>query len=150
MTEAKKIFFISFYFTLSTLLTWWFIAVSPLYISFEQMLWSCGIAGGKWMLQLIAAFIVLKDKKWDFISRIGLVCLVGSLILVPFCLAASFHVADQTGFFIGSLIVAVLVMIYLYHQAVQKTNINLVWWFAWLICLAIAVSLQLTVVFNVI
>lgn len=150
MNETKKLAFIFFYFTLSTLLTWWFIAVSPLYISFEQMLWSCGIAGGKWMIQLFAAFIFLKDKKWDFISRIGFVCFVGSLILVPFCLAASFHLADQTWFFIGSLIVAVLGMIYLYYRAVRQTNLSLFWWTAWLICLAIAISLQLTVVFNVV
>lgn len=149
MANVKNITLFSFYFTLSTVITWWFIVVSPLYISVEQMLWSCGIAGGKWMLQLMAAFVFLKEKKWDFMRRIGFVCLIGSLILVPYCVAASFHLTDQANFFAGSLIVAVLVMIFLYYQAVRQMKINLFWWIGWLICLAIAISLQLTVVFNV-
>jgi len=150
MIDTKNSLLIFFYFTLSTLLTWWFIVVSPLYIDVEQMLWSCGIAGGKWMIQLVAAVVLLKEKKWDFIRRIGLVCLVGSFILLPFCFAASQNLADSTHFFIGSLIAAVCVMIYLYYRAVQQTMISLFWWFGWLICLAIAISLQLTLVFNVI
>jgi len=146
---AKNIILIFLYFTLSTLFTWWFIAVSPLYISFDQMLWSCGIAGGKWMVQLIAGFLFLKEKKWDFMRNIGWVCLIGSLLLVPYCLAASFHLAGNTDFFIGSLILAVVTMIFLYHQAIKKINISRYWWLGWLLCLVIAVSLQLTVVFNV-
>ncbi|MBC7486288.1 MAG: hypothetical protein H7282_06020 [Cytophagaceae bacterium] len=137
------------YFTLSTLLTGWFIAVSPLYISTEQMLWSCGIAGGKWTIQLIAGFLLLKEKKWDFIRNIGWVCLIGSILLVPYCLSASFHLEAGTPFFIASLIIAVIAMIFFYYQAVKKTGITLFWWMTWLLCLAVAVSLQLTIVFNV-
>ncbi len=147
---TKKLVLIFLYFTLSTVFTWWFIAVSPLYISFEQMLWSCGIAGGKWMIQVAAAFLFLKKKKWDFIRNIGGVCLAGSIVLVPYSIAAFFHLAESATFFIGSLIVAVAAMIVLYHQAVKKTGVSWYWWIAWLICLAIAVTLQLTVVFNVI
>jgi len=146
----KKLALIGFYFTLSSLFTWWFIAVSPLYISFEQMLWSCGIAGGKWMIQLLAGFVFLKERKWDFIARIGFVCFIGSLLLIPYAFAATLHLADSTTFFIASLVVAVLAMIFLYQKAVQQTGLKKTWWYAWLICLAIAVSLQLTVVFNVV
>lgn len=145
----KNLTLIFFYFTLSTLLTWWFIAVSPLYISLEQMLWSCGIAGGKWMIQLIAAFLFLKEKKWDFIRNIGSVCLIGSLLLLPYCILASFHLAEKPSFFIGSLVLAVITMIILYYRAVKKSGISLYWWISWLLCLALAVSLQLTTVFNV-
>lgn len=147
---VKNLRLIFLYFSLSTLFTWWFIAVSPLYISFEQMLWSCSIAGGKWMIQLIAGYLLLKEKKWDFIRNIGWVCLVGSLLLLPYAIAASCRVAAIAPFFVGSLIMAVLAMIFLYYQAVKKTGISLYWWIAWLLCLALAVSLQLTVIFKVI
>jgi len=146
---TKNLSLIFLYFTLSTLMTWWFIAVSPLYISLEQMLWSCGIAGGKWMIQLVAAFLFLKEKKWGFIRNIAWVCLIGSVLLLPYAVAASFHVAENALFFIGSLILAVITMIFLYYRAVKKTGISLFWWMGWLLCLTVAVSLQLTVVFNV-
>lgn len=147
---VKNLSLIFLYFTLSTLITWWFIAVSPLYISLEQMLWSCGIAGGKWTIQLIAAFLLLKEKKWDFFRNIGWVCLVGSMLLLPYCISASFNWMANAAFFIGSLVAAVVAMIFLYYRAVKQVNISLFWWVAWLSCLAVAISLQLTVVFHVI
>jgi hypothetical protein len=40
-------------------------------------------------------------------------------------------------------------MIILYRNAVVKSEIAMGWWYFWLFCLAIAISLQLTVVFKV-
>src|SRR6187402_2449475 len=131
------------YFALSTIITWWFVAVSPLYISQEQMLLSTTIAGGKWTLQIVLALLVLYDKTWAFLKNIGTVCLIGSCILLPYALFAQSGMSNSPQFFIGSLIASVLVMIIAYYQAVQTSGVNIKWLFFWLLCLAIAISLQL-------
>lgn len=147
---SKEIILFLFYFIASTIITWWFIIVAPMYISQEQMLLSCGIAGGKWMVQVIAGFLLLKDKRWPFLRRIGFTCFIGSLVLVPYSVSGSFFGFADPMFFLGSLIVSVFTMIVLYYRSVEKTGISLKWWFGWVFCLAIAISLQLTVVFHVI
>jgi len=54
--KEKKLFVL--YFGLSTLLTWWFVVFSPLYISQKQMILSTAVAGGKWSIQVVfGAFI---------------------------------------------------------------------------------------------
>ena len=145
----KDIIFSVFYFFTSTIITWWFIAISPLYISNEQMLLSCGIAGGKWMIQLLAGFILLNEKRWEFIRRIGCTCFIGSVLLLPYCISSMMRLSDSATFFLGSLILSVSTMIVIYYWSVRKCRISLIWWAAWLICLAIAVTLQLTIVFHV-
>jgi hypothetical protein len=137
------------YFFLSTVITWWFIAVSPLYISEGQMLLSCVIAGGKWMIQILAGLALLHEKRWEFIRRIGFTCFIGSVILLPYCLSSVMKLSDSSGFFLASLIFSVATMILIYYWSVKKCRISWLWWIAWLLCLAIAVSLQLTVVFHV-
>jgi len=137
------------YFSLSTLLTWLFVVASPLYISTEQLLLSTTVAGGKWAIQLLLALLLLGNKKFAFIHNIGFVCFIGSCILLPYILLSYWGIANGSNFFIGSLATAVLTMIVLYYRAVQKTAIPFYWWLFWLGCLAIAISLQLTVVFHV-
>lgn len=114
------------------------------------MLLSTSIAGGKWAIQLGLGFLFLKEKRYKFLREIGYVCLIGSLLLLPYVLSASMNLANATEFFIGSLMVAVLVMIYLYFKAIRSMQISILWWLFWLLCLSIAISLQITVVFNVI
>lgn len=150
MSSSKKIYWAAFYFLISTAITWWFVDVCPLYTSLQQKLLSTGIAGAKWSLQIGAAYFFLADKKWNFIKNIGFTCVVGSLILLPYPIAAVFFKIDNAQFFVGSLIVAVLVMIVLYFLSVKKSGLSLKWFWGWIICLAIAIVLQLTVVFSVI
>lgn len=138
------------YFGLSTLITWWFVRLSPLYISHEQMILSTGVAGGKWGIQILAGLIFLGEKRWIFIRNIGFVCFVGSCILLPYVLFSVFQIVNDGRFFIGSLLVAVVTMIFFYHRATVRANVLIKWWYLWLICLLIAVTLQLTVVFDVI
>jgi hypothetical protein len=137
------------YFSVSTIVTWWFIQECPLYSSMQQKLLSCGIAGAKWGIQIIAALLLLKQKKWVFIKNIGLTCLAGSVILLPYAVAAQFWGVDNTSFFAGSLLLAVAVMIFMYALGTKRATVSIKWWLGWLGCLAIAVTLQLTVVFNV-
>ncbi len=137
------------YFALSTIITWGFVAVCPLYISKEQMLLSTAIAGGKWALQIVLALLFLYDKTWVFLKNIGTVCLIGSCILLPYALFAQSGITNSPTFFLGSLIASVLVMIVAYYQAVQSSGVNMKWLYFWLLCLAVAITLQLTVVFHV-
>lgn len=143
----KNILITAFYFICSSLLTWWFINEGNLlYFSKNAMVLSCVIAGGKWGIQIVAALLYLNEKKWEFIRRIGFVCFIGSCILIPYCMLK--FVKQMYVSFAFSLILAVLVMIILYYKAVIKTKISLKWFWGWMACLAIAISLQLFVVFQ--
>ena len=138
------------YFALSTLFTWWFVVVSPLYISKEQMLLSTAIAGGKWGIQVLAGYLLLRERKWLFLENIGWVCFVGSCILMPYVFLSITGFANDARFFVGSLAASVVAMIYAYYRAVRGIGLSLSWWAAWLVCLALAISLQLTIVFHVV
>jgi hypothetical protein len=150
MNNSKNIQLAALYFFLSTIITWWFVDVCPLYTSLQQKLLSTGIAGAKWGLQIGAVYFFLADKKWEFIKNIGFTCLVGSIILLPYAIARVFFKIDNAQFFVYSLIVAVLVMIVLYFLNVQKLALPKKWFWGWICCLVIAITLQLTVVFSVI
>jgi len=150
MNHTRKIYLALLYFFLSTVITWWFVDVCPLYESVAQKILSTGIAGAKWGLQIAAANFFLAEKKWDFLKNMGATCLVGSVILLPYAIAATFSNINGAGFFVGSLITAVVVMIALYFLNVHKLGLPKKWFWGWICCLAIAITLQLTVVFSVI
>src|SRR5687768_6625425 len=99
------------YFLVSTVLTWWFVILCPLYVSQEQMVLSTAIAGGKWGLQIMLALVLLKDDWQRFVRAIGFVCLIGSVVLVPYIVSAFPGWSDAPEFFFGSLILAIIAMI---------------------------------------
>lgn len=138
------------YFLLSTLITWWFIVQSPLYTSQQQQWLSCGIAGGKWAIQIVAAWLLLGAKKWAFLTNIGRACLVGSLILVPYAALSQVWGINGQSFFLGSLVFSVATMIILYALGTKLAGVKMGWWLFWLLCLAVAITLQLKLVFHVI
>lgn len=150
MKGSKKIYLAFLYFFFSTVITWWFVDACPLYSALQQKLLSTGIAGAKWGLQIVSAYFFLAEKKWDFLKNMGATCLAGSLILLPYAFAATFTSLNDPLFFMASLIVAVGLMIVLYFLTVQKAGLHKKWFWGWIICLAIAIILQLTVVFSVI
>lgn len=136
------------YFALATLFTLGFVILCPLYISTNQMLLSTSIAGAKWLIQILAALVFLKEKSLLFIRKIGFVCFIGSCILIPYIFFAATGISNAPWFFFVSLVVSVVVMIFYYYRAVRQIHLSLKWWFGWLLCLAAAISLQLTVVFH--
>lgn len=150
MKNSKEIYRSILYFLLASIITWWFVDASPLYVGLQQKLLSTGIAGTKWGLQIFAAYFFLSQKKWDFLKNMGATCLVGSVILLPYAFAATFSQINGPTFFVGSLLIAVVVMIVLYFLNVQKIGLPIKWFWGWICCLAIAITLQLTVVFSVI
>ncbi len=137
-------------FAASTLITWWFIAANDTLYHGDRrrMMLSCAIAGAKWAAQILAALLLLKEKRWAFLRRIGLACLAGSAMLGILAIVPV-EVAAQGLFFIIGLLMCVGAMIVLYWLAVRKTGLSMVWFGGWLVCLAIAITLQLTVVFHV-
>ena len=137
------------YFISSFLLTGWFILESPLYISNKQMFLSASIAGGKWLIQILSALAKKKSKSFVFIREIGLVCLIGSVALLPYCFSSLLNFSNHSVFFLVSLIIAVFLMIPLYYFAVKRTGFHISWWVGWMFCLVVAVSSQLTFVFNI-
>jgi hypothetical protein len=88
-------------FFLSTVFTWQFIAVSNLYQTQSQEVLSCGIAGGNRSLQILLALLFLNEKNRSFIYGISLVCLVGSVMLLPYCAARLLNFADNSALFVG-------------------------------------------------
>jgi hypothetical protein len=146
-TDEKRILKAAAYFLLSTIITWYFIQKGDfLYENKDKMLFSCGIAGAKWGIQLAAAYFFLAEKRWVFIEKLGFVCFVGSCILLPFCLFENLR-ATELGF-LWSLFAAVLVMIVLYYRAVRQTGIGQKWFWGWFSCLILAVLLQMVVIFR--
>ena len=137
------------YFLLSGIITWWFIKKAELlYLSEDKMFLSCAIAGAKWGIQIIAALLFLQEKKWLFIKLIALTCFIGSCILLPYCLLAQMR-ATEYGFLI-SLIMAVFFMILIYYKVVKQMDMSVKWFWGWIVCLAIAISLQLFAVFKIV
>ena len=145
---TKNIVLAFTYFLLSTIITWCFIKQGrAFYFSQNKMFLSYTIAGIKWCVQIISAYFFLNEKKWIFIKRIAFTSFVGSCILLPYCFF-SFLVSMPNSFFL-SLLAAVLTMIILYFDAVKNTGISVKWFWGWMFCLSLAISLQLFVVFKI-
>lgn len=136
------------YFALSLIFTTLFVMVCPLYISLEQLILSISIAGAKWVIQIFLAIAILHKRRASFIHGMGRVCLLGSMMLIPYTVSGWLGLSNDQWFFFGSLILAVLIMIFRYHTEVVRLHLSLGWWYFWLLCLTIAVGLQLTVVFH--
>ncbi len=137
------------YFLLSTIITWWFIQQGELlYFSKNKMLLSCIIAGAKWSIQIGAALLFLNEKKWEFVKLIGFTCFIGSCILLPYCLFSFVRLAPYS--FLISLLIAVLLMIVTYYKVVNQLLLSTKWFWGWMFCLSIAISLQLFVVFKIV
>lgn len=153
---VKQALLAGLYFLLATIITWYFIEGGSFIYQNDDalMLLSMSIAGGKWTLQILVAYLKLAgEQKWIFIKRLGLVSLIGSLVLLPYALfgpmLAFQVVAGRPGFY-GLLIASVLSMIPLYYRAVRKSNLGVMWFWSWMVCLAIAITLQVTVVFHLV
>ncbi len=135
-------------FLLATGITMFFIERSSLYQSREQKILSVGIAGAKWLVQIIAAIFLLKQR-WLFIRKIATTCFIGALVLLPYCIFTT-RESSHHKFFIMSLIGSVICMMLHYKRSLVSAGVPIGWWYSWLFCLAIAITLQLTIVFHVI
>ena len=135
--------FIAASFALSTLFTGLFIHAYDGYVSHETMILSGSIASGKWAIQIILGALLLREKRWIYISQLAATCLTGSVTLLPYAL-----LSGGPGFFFGSLGVSILVMSIAILIGLIRIGLSWHWRALWFILLAAAVSLQITVVFH--
>ena len=131
-------------FALSTLITALFIRAYEGYVSQQSMLLSGSIASGKWAIQIVAGVLLLGEKRWLYVSELATTCLIGSLTLLPY---AMFSGGPE--FFFGSLGVSILTMGVVICLRLSHDWLSWHWKALWFILLACAVTLQLTVVFDV-
>lgn len=73
----------------------------------------------------------------------GMICAAGSVILIPYIL-----LSGSWEYFLGSLVVCVAVMGGLVCWRLPRIGLKKSWVLLWFSLLAIAISLQLTVVFR--
>lgn len=132
-------------FALSILITGLFIRAYGGYVSLESMLLSGSIASAKWAIQMIAGLCLLDEKRWLYIRELAAACLIGSLTLLPY----AFFSGGPT-FFFGSLLFCILTMGLVICLRLSRIGLSWHWQVLWFILLACAVSLQLTVVFDLI
>lgn len=93
------------------------------------------MAGSGWVLQILLATTILKDKALDYIGHLGSIMVVGLLILVPWMLL---HAA--TGILIPSLpAVSVMIssgyMLYLHIERVKYLEMSHGWTLSWFLLL---------------
>ena len=132
-------------FAASLLLTWLFIERFDGYISTTQMMLSGAIAGGKWAIQLLLAAAILGERRWSYFREMGVVSGIGSCMLIPYIL-----VGGSWAFFLGFLILCVVIMAVLVVSRLAAIGMTRRWAVLWFALLGVAVSLQLTLVFDVI
>lgn len=109
------------------------------------MMLSGAIAGGKWGIQLLLASAILGERRWSYFREMGVVCGIGSCVLTPYILFGG-----SWAFFVGSLILCVVIMAWLVVSRLAAIAISRRWAVLWFALLGVAVTLQLTLVFDVI
>jgi len=148
-SNEKNIKQAAIYFFLATVITWYFVEWSPIYMSLNQKILSCCIAGAKWNVQMIAALVLMDERRWVFLRNIGVICLIGAIILIPYSISSLAGMENGTMFFLLSLVVSVSVMMVAYYYNVKKMKIGLGWFIGWVLCLVIAVAFQSFLVFGI-
>lgn len=144
----KNILVATFYFVSSAFIAWWFINEAKLmYFSQNDLVLLLVIAVSKWSIQIGAALFFLNEKKWEFIRQIGFICFVGSCILIPYCMFV--FVKQLYVSFAFSVFFSTMLMIVLYYKTVARNGLSLKWFWGWLLCMAIASSLQFILLFTI-
>jgi hypothetical protein len=136
------------YFSISLILTAIFILSRPIYITREQLEESLIVAGGKWVLQIILAIVLLKRRRFSFIHALGRISLFSTLFFLPFIVSSWLEIYDAPPFFLGSMAVAGFTSIYIYYLEVKRLYLSMGWWYFWLFSLALSVALQAIFVFR--
>jgi len=136
------------YYGLGTLFTHWFIVTSPFTLTPSHIALSNVIAFGKWAIQIIAAFVFLRNQPLVFIKNIGFVYFTGSCLLMPYAILSYAGMSSDVNFYNGSHLLSIMVMIFLYYRAGAMSQLKINWWLAWLACQVIGIMLQIKFVFR--
>lgn len=109
------------------------------------MILSGAIAGSKWAIQLFLGAALLGERRWSYFREMGVLCGIGSCMLIPYILFGG-----NWALFLGSLILCVVIMAWLVVSRLAAIGMTRRWVLLWFVLLGVAVTLQLTVVFDVI
>ncbi len=136
------------YFGLSLALMVLFALTCPFPLSRDQLTKSISILMAVWILQVLAAILLLRKRRASFIHGMARASLMGMLIFIPYILSAWLEISNDSVFFFGSMMLAILIMVFRYHAEVIRLHLSMSWWYLWLISLIVVIGLQMTVVFH--
>jgi hypothetical protein len=108
-----------------------FTGISP----WEAVLQMLLVAGSGWILQIIAATAILRDKALDYMGHLGSIMVAGLLILVPWMLfdaAGGMNNPYLPGI---SVVISSLTMLYLHIHRARYLQISQGWTLSWFILL---------------
>lgn len=108
-----------------------FTGVSPSSAAIQMLL----MAGSGWVLQILLAIIILREKAVDYIGHLGSIMVVGLLILVPWIL-----IYAATGILIPylpglSVVISSGYMLYMHIHRVRYLEISQGWTLSWFLLL---------------
>jgi hypothetical protein len=93
------------------------------------------MAGTGWVLQILLAIVVLRDKALDYIGHLGSIMVVGLLILVPSILFAAFTGVVTPWLPAISVMLSSAYMLYLHIHRVRYLELSQGWTISWFLLL---------------
>jgi hypothetical protein len=133
------------YFLLSIIVTYVFIDANAVYNTQRFKIVALTIAAIVWGIQVVAAFLLLKNKKYAFMREAGKVCFWGSVVLmlsVAINYFSNLSSEVQLHISAANVLLSVIVMAIMFANFLRRLQLSLGWLAVWLICLCIAVPLQ--------
>jgi hypothetical protein len=133
------------YFLLSVVITYVFIDSNVVYNSYQIKLIALTIASVVWGIQVVGAFIFLKNKKYLFLREAGKVCFWGSVslmasVVINYLFAFPLQVQLQVSAI--NVLLSIILMTFLFTKFLKQLHLSYKWVVVWLLCLSIAVPLQ--------
>lgn len=136
--------YVVFAIIVSSLITAWFGHSMGNYLSISdggsKMLL---IAGTGWCVQILLAFLFMKEKRADYIGHLATLMIIGVLLLVPGIILGAVTQYHYPVIPVISVLASSGMMLWQHAKRVKNLQLNQLWTFAWL-C-----SLQLTALFWV-
>lgn len=93
------------------------------------------MAGTGWILQIGAAWLLLKDKALDYIGHLGSIMVAGLLVIVPWMLFKWLTGIDLSYFPAGSVVVSSFTMLQMHIHRVKYLALSQAWTLSWFLFL---------------
>ncbi|MEJ1240955.1 hypothetical protein WBG78_22605 [Chryseolinea sp. T2] len=93
------------------------------------------IAGTGWVLQILLAIVILKEKALDYIAHLGSIMVTGLLVLIPWILLH--WIAGVKSYYIPiiSVTISSTLMLYLHIHRVRHLQLSQAWTISWFLFL---------------
>lgn len=100
---------------------------SPLNAAMQMLI----MAGTGWVLQILLAIGVLKEKALDYIGHLGTIMVAGVLVLIPAMLISALSAVTTPWIPAISLLISSGYMLYLHIKRVRYLSLSQGWTFSW-------------------